>query len=123
MHELAIVVNILEIVEEHLSREESPGEVSRIVLRVGELSGVMEEALKFNFEMAKRGTLADQAVLEINAIEGRGCCRSCLEEFKVGEFVVVCPACGSRNVEITAGQELQIKEIYLQETPATSDSN
>ncbi len=115
MHELSIAMNILDIVEEHISSEESPGIVNRILLHVGEFSGVMEDALEFNFEVAKKGTVADQAKLEIETIESKGSCGECRNEFRVQAFVPACPVCGSYNVEITAGRELQIKEIYLED--------
>jgi hydrogenase nickel incorporation protein HypA/HybF len=66
MHELGLIQEVLDIVES----ESKGARVKRIVLEVGELTAVFPEALRFAFELAREGTVAESAELEI--VETRG---------------------------------------------------
>ncbi|HZV01722.1 MAG TPA: hydrogenase maturation nickel metallochaperone HypA [Planctomycetota bacterium] len=61
MHELGLISEVLAIVEE----ESKGAPVKRIVLEVGPLACVLEDALRFAFELAREGTVAEAAELEI----------------------------------------------------------
>ena len=66
MHELGIVMELLDVVTER----SKGAKVSRIVVEVGTLTAVMPEAMQFSFEVAREGTIAEAASLEIVATEG-----------------------------------------------------
>lgn len=108
MHELAIGQSIVSAVSERL-----PGErVRRLVLEVGQLSGVVPEALRFCFDLCTEGTPVEGAVLEIREIAGLGRCDACGSEVSLEAPFGVCP-CGSPALEILRGRELRILEAEL----------
>jgi hydrogenase nickel incorporation protein HypA/HybF len=82
-------------------------------MAIGELSGVLPESVTFCFEACSRGTLLEGARLVIERIAGTACCQSCGAEFAVAACYDPCPACGSNAVEITAGEELRVREMEV----------
>ena len=114
MHELGITQNIVKIVQEEAARSGAL-RVSKVKLRVGEMTGIVDASLKFCFEFCVRGTEAEGAELEIERVPIRACCKECAEEFLVEGYRLVCPTCGGRQVEITAGKELQVQELEVEE--------
>ncbi len=109
MHELGITRNIVSIVVEAAKGRR----VRRVTLDVGQLSGVMPEAILFCFDIVARGTLLDGAKLDINRIEGRGRCRACGEALAAKPLFEAC-GCGSRSIERLAGEELKIREMEME---------
>jgi hydrogenase nickel incorporation protein HypA/HybF len=108
MHELSIAQSVVEAVLAHTG--DRP--VSKVRLQVGRLSGVVPDALGFCFELATASTPLEQAVLEIEEPTGHVHCRSCGGTFPLGELVLLCP-CGSADVEVLAGRELQITSVEV----------
>ena len=115
MHELAITQSIVTSVTEHCGGKQ----VSRVVLEVGNLSGVMTDAVLFCFDLAAEGTPLEGATLEILAIEARARCRSCGGEFILDSLLRPC-GCGSHDIERLSGDELNIRQYELapKEAPA-----
>jgi hydrogenase nickel incorporation protein HypA/HybF len=112
MHELSIAQGIAEIVEHHLP----PGDRRRVRvvrLTVGEMAGVVADSLEFCFNAITAGTHLEGTVLEIAHVHVAATCRECGTAFAVQDSLFRCPDCGSVNVALTAGQELQVNEIEL----------
>ena len=64
MHELAVCQSLLEEVK-RVARENGAASVTRIVLKVGPLSGVEADLLRNAYPLAAAGTIAEDAELEI----------------------------------------------------------
>ena len=107
MHELRIAQAVIEIVENEITRRQLK-KVAAVGVRVGALSGVHPDALSFSFEAAIVDTRLAGAKLEIEQLPARGKCRSCGKQFDVEEFVFLCGACGSPDVQVTQGEELDV---------------
>ena len=116
MHELGITRNIVAIVAEHAAGRK----VVRVALDVGRLSGVMSQAIQFSFDVVAQGTCLDGSRLDIRDIDGRGRCRRCNAEFATPTLFTPC-ACGSRDVERLAGEELKVREFEF-ETETRADA-
>lgn len=86
--------------------------VVSVKLEVGALTCVVPGALSFCFEACARGTALEGAALEIDPVPGRGRCRDCGAEVAVELWSPLCD-CGSAAVEVTAGQELRIREVEV----------
>ena len=67
MHEISIIESILEVAEEKAREADSPS-ITVIKLRLGEFTAIAREALEFAFEVARLGTLAEHARLEIEVV-------------------------------------------------------
>ncbi len=108
MHELSIAESVVEAVLERTG--DRP--VTVIRLQVGRLSGVVPDALIFCFELATEGTTLQGAVLQIDIPDGRAHCRDCQADFDLADLILLCD-CGSADVDVLAGRELQIKSVEL----------
>ena len=112
MHELRVATEIIEIVQGEMERRGLSG-IKEAGLRLGALSGFDAGALAFSFEAAVVDTALAGAVLKIEPVPVKGTCRSCGHDFEVDEFVFICPRCGSADMDMTQGEELDI--VYLVE--------
>ncbi|MCS6770815.1 MAG: hydrogenase maturation nickel metallochaperone HypA [Kiritimatiellae bacterium] len=112
MHELGIAQGILEAALEAAARERAE-RIVRLRVKVGELSGVVEEALRFAFEAISAGTRAEGARLEVEVIAVRCYCAQCQREFEAAPLRYECPLCGTPSGEVRAGRELALTEIEV----------
>jgi len=112
MHEVSLMKNLLMTVEAARDRE-GGGPVQVIHLRIGEMSGVSTDALSFAFEVLSKGTAAEGGRLEFERVPLRARCRECGIEFHPDEFVFRCAACGSPELDILAGREMEVDYILL----------
>jgi hydrogenase nickel incorporation protein HypA/HybF len=113
MHEFAVAQRLQEIVEqEALPYGGAP--VTRIWLRIGQLSSVVPEALRFAFAAISRGGIAEGAALEIEEVPLSIRCRPCEETFVIADPFLVCPRCAGIDVEMISGRELEIKSMEIE---------
>jgi hydrogenase nickel incorporation protein HypA/HybF len=114
MHELSLVSNILEIVEDCAIREGASA-IRVVSLRVGANSGVEPEALEFAFEAARQGTLAQDARLEVEYIPLRAFCDLCALEFDVSDRcgIAICPSCHRASLKFIRGEELEVRSLEV----------
>jgi hydrogenase nickel incorporation protein HypA/HybF len=82
--------------------------IVRLRLRVGDLAGVVPEALEFAFEAMKVGTPAAQAALEVERVPARLACGHCQYEFDAASYPAECPTCGTWAADVRQGQELDL---------------
>ena len=108
MHELAIAESVVSSVLERTDGRD----VSVVRLCVGQLAGVVPDALTFCFELAAAGTLLEGAALEIEEKRGRAHCRTCGEDFSLADPFLLCD-CGSADVELLSGRELLVKSVEV----------
>jgi hydrogenase nickel incorporation protein HypA/HybF len=67
MHELAIAESIVDAVCERAAGRT----IHRVTIRIGELTALVPAALRFSFDLAVEGTVADGATLDITVTPGR----------------------------------------------------
>ncbi len=113
MHELSIACALVEEAQKIAAQEHSQ-RILKVVVAVGELSGVDPEALEACFPMAAEGTPADKAELVIERIATIVSCRACGRNSAAQIPFLCCTKCGSGKVEIEQGQELLIKSIEVE---------
>jgi hydrogenase nickel incorporation protein HypA/HybF len=112
MHEMSIAMNIIELASA-AAQAEGACRIRAIELEVGTLAGVMVESLEFCFEAAARDTLAEGATLAIASIPAAGRCLDCKQISPISSLRSQCPHCGAWLVKLTAGNELKIKAITI----------
>ena len=76
MHELSIIANLFEIMEAKAKEKEAVRIVS-VKLKIGALSGVVPELLHSSFNMYKKGTIAENAELDIETVSLKVLCHDC----------------------------------------------
>ena len=112
MHELSIAENIIEISEGH-ARAQKSRHIRTIKLRLGEFTTIVGEALQFSFEIARQGTLAENATLEIETVPMVARCGACGAIGKpFRELCLICPDCAA-PLEVISGDEIQIEYIEI----------
>ncbi len=112
MHEMSLTESIVEIALEE-ARRHGARKVTRVFLDIGALSCVEPEALQFCFTAVSSGTPAEGARLEIERIGGAGWCLDCGKSVAISERFGACPDCGGFRVQMTAGDELKIREMEV----------
>jgi hydrogenase nickel incorporation protein HypA/HybF len=113
MHELSMASAIVEAVLQEIKRQKLPP-VQAIALRVGALSAVDPEALRFSFEVITADTALAKTELRIEPVPVQGKCRACSHEFTVQDFIFTCPLCQSGQIEVTGGDELDIAYLEVE---------
>jgi hydrogenase nickel incorporation protein HypA/HybF len=112
MHEMALCMSLVELVEEE-ARRNGAARVRLVRLELGALGHVEPEAMRFCFDAATRGTLAEGAELDIVTLPGEGWCLDCGQSIALSERYGACPLCGQFHVQITKGDDLRLKELEI----------
>jgi hydrogenase nickel incorporation protein HypA/HybF len=112
MHELGITQSIVDIAA-RTAREQGATRVRSVTVEIGDLAGVVADAVAFCFEACRQGTLLETAELIIESIPGKAHCTSCGAETPVDQYTFVCPACDAFTLERLQGEELQIREMEI----------
>jgi len=112
MHELGMMESALALVQRYAT-EQRANRVERVVLRIGTLSGVDPESLRFAFDVVSRGTPAEGASFEIESVPAAVFCRGCQKEFEGTNqgFIFQCPECGDFCGEIRRGREIELGRL------------
>jgi hydrogenase nickel incorporation protein HypA/HybF len=110
---MSIAMNVIEIVRDTVGKQEKAGEVRAIHLRIGKFRAVVPESLAFCFEAIVKGTPLEGALLHIDEIPVRVSCRDCGTEVEKTDPVFVCAHCGSPQLDIISGMELEIHSIEV----------
>ena len=112
MHEVGIMLEALEIAE-GVARKAEATQIHRIQLRVGGLSGVVPEALRFAFESLAPKTMAAEAILDIEVVPVKVRCASCDIEFEPTNLFYECPQCGECSSDIRRGKEIDVMSVEV----------
>lgn len=113
MHEMGIAQNILDIALDAANKE-GARKITKINLIAGELRGIVPLQLTFCFGIAAKDTIASEAYLDIESVPVSGHCNQCEADFPIEEYQYLCPKCNSKDIQITGGTELRIKDIEIE---------
>ncbi len=117
MHELSVAQNIVDIVGQYVPADHAR-DVRLVRIRIGPLAGIVAESLEFCFGAIVSGTPLEKARLDIVETSVESKCGACGRVFTVDGSMFLCPGCGSADVTIMSGTELQVVEIEVSERQA-----
>jgi hydrogenase nickel incorporation protein HypA/HybF len=117
MHELSIAQSIVDIIRQYVSDDQAEN-VSLVKIRVGPLAGVVPDSLDFCFGAIVTDTPLSKARLDIEETRLQSRCTGCNEVFDVEGASFMCPRCGSGEIKLVSGTELQVIEIELSDRQA-----
>jgi hydrogenase nickel incorporation protein HypA/HybF len=103
---------MLRIVDATMAGHEG-AKLRRILLDVGRGSTVEPILLREAFGVLTVGGPYEGVELVVNDIPISGQCRACGKDFTYEELAFGCPNCGSTNIRITAGLELDVKALEV----------
>jgi hydrogenase nickel incorporation protein HypA/HybF len=109
MHELSIAQSIVSVASRHAAGRR----VRRVEVEIGHLRQVVPSALEFAFELSVEGTELEGVELAIEHVPAVGRCRACGIQTQLERFPFSCGACGGMDLEITAGEELLVTALEL----------
>jgi hydrogenase nickel incorporation protein HypA/HybF len=112
MHEMSIALSIITEVEKQIEKHRyAPIEV--VYLRIGVLSGVDPQALRFAYELARQNTALANSRLEIESVLLRVYCSKCGAIHTPDPQHIFCPECVTPAQEILEGRELELHALEL----------
>ncbi|HEX2678100.1 MAG TPA: hydrogenase maturation nickel metallochaperone HypA [Polyangiales bacterium] len=109
MHELGVAMQVVDIV----AQRANGARVKRVVVEVGALTAVLPDALRFCFDSATEGTVAEGATLEIIERLARAKCTSCAALLNLDRPFGRCE-CGCSELEWQSGDELRVFEMEVE---------
>lgn len=112
MHELSIVMSILDIAEEYAGKTKYRA-IEEIELDIGCLTTIEMNAFEFAWKEGVRNTRLQDAAKKINRIKGKAKCMDCENTFTIENLFDPCPSCGQHLLDILEGKELRVKSLMM----------
>lgn len=122
MHELAIAQALIAEIAQ-AARSHGARRVTRAVAQIGPLSGVEPVQLAQAFGIARAGTCAGDAVLEIETPPVTVACSHCGAAGAASANRLLCPACGDWRVRVTGGDEMILASVELADFDPIEERN
>ncbi len=112
MHELSVAESLMNLIAENAKVSEARN-VIKVSVVIGNLSGIVADSLKLCFDEVKKGTIANQAELEVEEVFAKAHCYECGKISPVGQYVFSCPDCGEVVIP-SGGKELYLKDMEVE---------
>lgn len=113
MHEYSIVQSLLDSCEDH-AKQNDADKVTKVVVKIGVMSGVEPHLLQTAFDTFKEGTICDSSQFIMNIQEVKVFCNSCSKESELKKLEYLCPSCGSDKLNIIDGEEMYLMQLELE---------
>ena len=113
MHEMGIAMEIIDIAVASIPVEMEAARVESVNLRVGKLSAIVPESLRFCFDVAIKETRLEGAELNIEQVPVVAMCKECGAKWTIEEPAFSCKKCKSGSIELISGKELDIISIEV----------
>src|SRR5262245_2840978 len=114
MHELSIAMSMVEMATEEAARQ-GEVQVTALHLKLGQLSGVVKEALLFSWEVACEDTPLAGSQLVIEEVPVVIYCSNCQQERVLDSIQkFFCFVCNTPATEIRQGKELEVIALEIQ---------
>ncbi len=118
MHELSLVTQLVELAVEALEADRDADltveRVGAVHLRVGVLAGVVEDALRFSYDVATQNTPLEGSRLVIETVPLAIHCKECDHTVVLpGTQSLRCPRCSTLSNDIRQGRELELTSLEL----------
>lgn len=113
MHELGIVFYIIKDVKE-VAQQNDVLHVGKVVMDIGEVSTVIPSYLTDCWRWAAdKEELLRGCELVVNTVKAVTLCEDCGKEYDTVAHGRECPHCGSSRTYLLRGNEVEIKEIEI----------
>lgn len=113
MHEYSIVQSLLDSCEENAIKNNAI-KVTKVVVKIGVMSGVEPELLRTAFDTFKEKTLCEEANFIINIQPVVIKCNKCLNESVLQSIEYCCPGCKDADIEILDGEDMYLMQLELE---------
>jgi len=113
MHEYSIVQSLLDSCEEN-ARDNNANKVTKVVVKIGVMSGVEPDLLKTAFDTFKEASMCKNAEFVINIQPVIIKCSSCSEESILSKNEYHCPKCHSTELDVLDGEDMYLMQLELE---------
>jgi len=113
MHEYSIVQALLEQCESHVKANDAT-KVTKVITKIGKLSGVEPYLLETAFETFKEKTVCDGAEFVMNLQNLVLYCNECKKESEQSEVRYLCMHCQSTNVSVVDGEDMYLMTLEME---------
>jgi hydrogenase nickel incorporation protein HypA/HybF len=111
VHELSVSSAIVDTAVRHAEGRR----VTSVQVRLGRLRQVIPASLAFYFELVSRETVCDGARLDQEVVPAALRCNECASAWEIEQPFFRCPECGSADVTVETGEELEVASIEVEE--------
>ncbi|MCF6205619.1 MAG: hydrogenase/urease nickel incorporation protein HypA [Sulfurovum sp.] len=113
MHEYSVVQALLNQCEE-VAQQNEASKITKVVCKIGVMSGIEIHLLQVAFDTFKEGTMCDGAEFVINEQKLKLECKECGEIFEVDEVRYYCPHCESLRVKVLDGEDMYLMSLEME---------
>lgn len=113
MHEYSIVQSLLDSCEEHAKKNEAT-KISKVVVKIGVLSGVEPDLLQIAFDTFKEKTMCEDAEFIMNIQPVVIKCGKCSTQSELSKHEYACPKCQSVEINILDGEEMYLMQLEME---------
>ena len=116
VHELSITQSLLELALQH-AEVAGARRVTDLNLVIGDLASVLDECVQFYWDMLSEGSIAAGSRLHFRRVRVQMHCQDCGANC---DLAGACPRCGGARLQVTAGDELYLDSIDIEQEPVTA---
>ena len=113
MHEYSIVQSLLDSCDEN-AKVNNATKVTKVVVKIGVMSGVEPELLKTAFDTFKEKSICEEAEFIINIQSVVVRCNSCQKESTLKKLEYTCPVCQNTDLTILDGEEMYLMQLEME---------
>jgi hydrogenase nickel incorporation protein HypA/HybF len=113
MHEYSIVQSLIDSCEDQ-AKQNNASKVTKVVVKIGVMSGVEPHLLEVAFETFKEGTVCEGCEFVMSIQKVKVLCNSCQKESELEKLEYLCPSCKSEDLKIIDGEEMFLMQLELE---------
>jgi len=113
MHEYSVVQALLNQCEE-VAEQNDAQKITRVVCKIGVMSGIENHLLQVAFDTFKEGTICEAAEFVINEQKLKLECRDCGHVFETDEIRYFCTKCESLRVKVLDGEDMYLMSLEME---------
>ena len=113
MHEYSIVQSLIGSCEQN-AKDNNATKVTRVVVKIGVMSGVEPNLLQTAFDTFKEETICSEAQFIINLQPILIKCHKCNEESTLEKNEYCCPKCQSVELNVIDGEDMFLMQLEME---------
>ena len=113
MHEYSVVQALLNQCEA-VAKENDDEKITKVVCKIGVMSGIEIHLLQVAFDTFKEGTMCENAEFVINEQKLKLECRECGYVFETDEVRYFCTKCESLKVKVLDGEDMYLMSLEME---------
>jgi len=113
MHEYSIVQALLDQCE-NIAKENEASTITKVVTKIGAMSGVETHLLQTAFDTFKEGTMCKNAQFVINYQKIKLRCNDCSNEFEIDGAIYECSNCKSTGMDTIDGEDMYLMSLEME---------